>query len=203
MRPDIKQKRDLEKVRRAFEKLGLPMPPQEALDSSLEATGTATAVIQEAHLVLATLDRPDTVVTVECRICKQKFQTNYRYNKHCSEECLREGLKERGLIWDPMKRPEDRWQGVPPARIQPPTLERLVEWARELLSDYSPELLPVDSPIVSSPIPPNLPLVAQPLINQEIRVSVKMPLTEENQLDFEIEFQDNEDSASYDFSVDM
>ena len=101
---------------------------------------------QEASLVAYSLDHPTFVMTVECRECKEKFQTNYRYQKYCSIECLRNGVRHLGLYWDPGKPLLDRWQGLPPTTILPETLKQLLVWAKELIRQDEHPNVPLPSP---------------------------------------------------------
>lgn len=98
------------------------------------------AKIREANAVLTSLYNVTTVVMRTCPECSEKFQTNYKYSRYCSNECLKAALKKRGLAWHPEKSAEDRWQGEPPATISPPTLKVLVQWARAILRDYEAEI---------------------------------------------------------------
>jgi hypothetical protein len=90
-------------------------------------------VFLEASLVAYSLDNPTAVMTVECRRCKENFQTNYRFQKYCSLECLEIAMLKRGLHWDREKPLHERWQGLPPQTIQPETLKQLLVWAREIV----------------------------------------------------------------------
>lgn len=98
------------------------------------------AITQEANAVLWSLDFPHSLVTFKCKECAQSFRTNYRYNRYCSEDCLKAALKKRGLEWDPTKSPEERWKGVPPATLSPEALRSLQEWARSLIEESSQQL---------------------------------------------------------------
>ena len=65
--------------------------------------------IREAEGVLKWLRYPGSIIEQECNNCKRKFGTNYVYNKHCSEECLKESLAGMGLAWNPEKTDEERF----------------------------------------------------------------------------------------------
>lgn len=93
---------------------------------------------KEAELVLYSLEHVHSVMTVKCKKCNEEFQTNYYYNKYCSENCLKEALSDRGLEWNPERSPEERWQGKPPGVIEVTTLRRLRKWAEAILGhDFS------------------------------------------------------------------
>lgn len=99
-----------------------------------DGKGTTQAVKhKEAELVLLTLENPRSVETIKCWNCDQLFQTDYHYNRHCSDSCLKESLLKKGLDWNPDKQPEDRWQGVPPGVVRPETLSKLHDWAIRIL----------------------------------------------------------------------
>lgn len=129
--------------------------------AELAVHDTRTPIIQEAQAVMYSLDHPHFMMTTECKECKVKFQTCYRYNKYCSEECLREALRKRGLGWNPDKLPEERWQGIPPANLSPTALLSLREWAKQILAEI--EVLP-DRPVVVPelvPEPVDIPQVEE------------------------------------------
>lgn len=98
------------------------------------------AKIREANAVLLSLHNPTTVIMRKCPECNEKFQTNYKYSRYCSNECLEAALKKRGLTWHPEKSAEDRWKGEPPSTISPQTLKVLVQWARAILQAYEAEI---------------------------------------------------------------
>ena len=100
------------------------------------ASAERQKVFIEANLVAYSLDNPKHVLTVECRTCKEKFQTNYRFQKYCSQECLKTGVLQRGLKWDPEKSELERWSGLPPTTIQPETLKQLLVWAQEIVQQF-------------------------------------------------------------------
>lgn len=98
----------------------------------------------EASLVDFTLDNPKRVITVICPTCKEKFQTNYKFQRYCSVECLSTGVLRRGLKWDPEKSEVDRWHGLPPTTIRPETLKQLLVWAREIVKQDEYPVSPIE-----------------------------------------------------------
>jgi hypothetical protein len=113
------------------------------------------AQIREANAVLLSLNNITTVVMRKCPECKEKFQTNYKYSKYCSNTCLKEALRKRGLTWHPEKSAEERWKGEPPSTISPQTLKVLVRWARAILQEYEAS--------IDSILNENLPLQTETL----------------------------------------
>jgi len=136
---------------RTLNDLGMPMSSDEQdiliakakeRDSLAYHEGLARQVaFLEASLVDYSLANPKEVMTVVCRTCKEKFQTNYRFQKYCSSECLSTGVLRRGLRWDPEKPMTERWHGLPPTTIRPETLKLLLVWAREIVEqDENPDI---------------------------------------------------------------
>lgn len=109
---------------------------EKARQESLGVTPAALKLSahKEAELVLLSLSNPSMAVTVECPSCKDKFQTNYAYQRYCSTTCLQSALESKGLKWDPYKSPEERWKGEPPSVITPTTFRVLQKWAQRILS---------------------------------------------------------------------
>ena len=91
--------------------------------------------VREAEGVLLSLNYTMAIEQHKCNYCKRTFGTNYRYNKHCSEECLKASLDAMGLAWDPEKSAEERWKGEPPLTIAPETLAKLKVWAKAILDE--------------------------------------------------------------------
>lgn len=98
----------------------------------------------EASLVDYSLDNPKKVMTVVCPTCKEKFQTNYKFQRYCSIECLSTGVLQRGLKWDQEKSAVERWHGLPPTTIQPETLKQLLVWAREIVKQDEYPVSPIE-----------------------------------------------------------
>lgn len=110
-------------------------------------------VRREAELVALHLERGLVPAIVVCQNCQLKFSTNYRYQRHCSDECLSETLLGYGLKWDPAKSPAERWQTPQvPSVITPPALERLmpvfehIAAKREGVPGKRPEIKDLDDP---------------------------------------------------------
>lgn len=98
--------------------------------------------VREAELVLRHLHHLQSMQQVKCQNCGEYFATNYEYNKHCSDECLRRTMLNLGLRWDPEKTPEQRWEGQPPSTITPVTLQVLKKWAKVILEWDGPVKMP-------------------------------------------------------------
>jgi hypothetical protein len=94
---------------------------------------THAVKVREAEAVLKHLYHVHTLRQAACKNCGELFATNYEYQQHCSDECLRRTVVKLGLKWHPEKKPEDRWQGEPPSVIAPETLVILKKWAREII----------------------------------------------------------------------
>lgn len=92
------------------------------------------AVEREAEGVLLSLYNGSTIELHLCKSCGREFATNYRYNRHCSTDCLAESLSVLGVRLDFSKTEEDRWRAEPPATITPTTLTMLKEFARKILA---------------------------------------------------------------------
>lgn len=91
-------------------------------------------LVREAEGVLFSLFSGNSIEVHKCKSCGREFATNYRYNRHCSDECLAQSLSDRmGFRWDPDRSAEDRWKGEPPTIISPDTLETLKTWAKQIL----------------------------------------------------------------------
>lgn len=109
--------------------------PEDGVDTARRiAADKRETTHREAEAVLLSLYSGRTLEEHTCKSCGRKFLTNYVYNRHCTEECLRDSLGRRGLRWDPSRQAADRWCGEPPASITPDTLEFLKKWARNLLA---------------------------------------------------------------------
>ena len=108
----------------------------EELKAYKETKETDQFYDREASLVLVSLHRPGEVLTKTCPNCKEKFQTNYKYQGICSRACMKEMLADRGLIWNPERDEDDRWKGEPPSTIKTETLKALYEWAKEVVKAY-------------------------------------------------------------------
>lgn len=92
-------------------------------------------VIREAEGVLLSLHHGTTLEEHICKTCGKPFATNYRYNRHCSDDCLAQHLQNfLGIKWDPTKSAQERWGGEPPTIIEPATLEILKKWAQAIIS---------------------------------------------------------------------
>ena len=132
----------------------------------------ATAV-REAEAVLFTLHSATSIEVHKCKGCGREFATNYRYNRHCSDECLAESLQNRmGIKWDPNKSAEERWKGEPPTIISPDTLQVLKAWARDLLG-YANVTPPKDDQTIHA-------------VNAYVRVEYgeSVPMNKEQKQDF-------------------
>ncbi len=89
--------------------------------------------LREAEGVLLSLHYPKGMEEHTCKACKRKFGTNYVYNKHCSEECLKDSLAVMGLSWNPEKPWAERWGAEPPLVVSPETWEQLKAFAERIL----------------------------------------------------------------------
>lgn len=125
----------------------------------------------EAISVLRSLTWPhDQLVSVKCWECKHVFLTNYRANVYCSQQCYKDGLEKRGLVWRPDRTLAEQWGGMEPPLMIPPgaieAMRRLVDLADQGMiqesespkQDYVEEQL-TPEPEVSDdlPIPSNDP----------------------------------------------
>lgn len=125
---------------------------EEGLNSGKVATKANTVLgaelrLGEASLVLASIHNPQAKpYEHSCKQCKRKFLTTYFYDRYCSDNCRADSLAAVGIVWDPNKSQQERWQGVPPAKISPDTLVTLKKWARQIL-EYEP-VTPVPEPPV-------------------------------------------------------
>lgn len=98
---------------------------------------------REAELVLLSLRTGTVPLTMECKLCRRKYQTNYQYNKYCSNDCRAIALSELGIKWDEEKSESERWYPFePPSTIRPETYQKLLKWAEKLL----------DRPIPTQPV---------------------------------------------------
>lgn len=109
---------------------------------------SAEAIDREAYAVLRFINKPQSLILKTCSQCGEKFRTNYSYQGLCSRGCLKSALEAIGLVWNPNKTEQDRWQGEPPVSIKPETLKMLRQWATQILempenSKPTPEPVPV------------------------------------------------------------
>lgn len=92
-----------------------------------EVTEVRQAIRREAELVVKHLQMKRVPRITQCQNCKESFSTDYEFNKHCSDECLRRTLEKLGLKWNPDKTPEERWQAEEiPSTITPTTLKAIL-----------------------------------------------------------------------------
>jgi len=106
--------------------------------------------LREAEGVLLSLHYPKGMEEHTCKACKRKFGTNYVYNKHCSEECLKDSLAVMGLSWNPEKPWAERWGAEPPLVVSPETWSKLKAFAERILQ-HEPVLR--ESELLSSSSP--------------------------------------------------
>jgi hypothetical protein len=113
-----------------------------------EVTEVRAAIHREAELVVKHLQMKRIPHITVCLNCTESFSTDYEYNKHCSEECLRRTIEKQGIKWNPDKTPEERWQAEQiPSIIAPASLKVLLpileQKANEIDFSNSPFVPPV------------------------------------------------------------
>jgi hypothetical protein len=84
----------------------------------------------EAEAVLQFLQKPAKFILKLCKrtACGEPFGTNYHAVAYCSDNCRAKDLQsQNGIIWNPHKRPEDRWGGEPPLMIPPAAINAMVK----------------------------------------------------------------------------
>lgn len=86
---------------------------------------TRQDIEREATAVLNVIQQPQAFRQVMCPQCQRFFLVNYSHTNHCSSKCNAAALAQIGIRWNPDRKPEERWSGVPPLFVGPDALEAL------------------------------------------------------------------------------
>lgn len=112
MRAELRAKRHLEKLKAT----GAEFSPEEEelilarfMQERAEKVIVANTASREAESVLALIARQDLFTAKFCKECSGPFATNFADVAYCSDECRKSALEKRGIEWNPLKHPEDRW----------------------------------------------------------------------------------------------
>lgn len=132
MSEDIKMKRNLAKLAKLMGPAAPVSPEKITREMAREARATKPSPIYEAEAVLLMLEQPARFMVKPCKReeCKEPFGTNYRSVAYCSDNCRIKELKTMGILWNPSKRPEERWGGEAPLLIPPAALKMLIHLAQ-------------------------------------------------------------------------
>lgn len=112
-----------------------------AIQEAIERTPTdRDAVHLQAEAVLLYLEKPARFITKPCKLCGEYFGTNYRGVSYCSNAHRAKSLLDStGIRWNPHKSEAERWGGEPPLVIPPTAVNKLREFAEQLLSQLPSE----------------------------------------------------------------
>lgn len=104
---------------------------------------------REAEAVIEYIKRPQTFKQVECGQCGGTFATDRGNVKYCSDRCRAKWLENIGIIWNPSKPQEERWDYREPLIVPPPALV-VADLAVEVAIQQEQETptLPETAPVV-------------------------------------------------------
>lgn len=90
--------------------------------------------VREATAVQLFLERPDAFTQKVCKECGSFFLTTYQFVSDCSTDCRVKALEKKGITWNPMHNPVERWKRaeIPTGySIPPKALEILITIAQD------------------------------------------------------------------------
>lgn len=157
MSADITLARNLAKLQKTLAAAGVATPEVKITkELTREARSHRPDPTYEAEAVLKFLEKPARFMQKQCGYseCEKWFGTNYRAVGYCSDNHRIKALAQMGILWDPSKRPEDRWGGEPPLVIPPEALKVLIQMAQEQLVEEESDLFGPHAQANSSGIMP-------------------------------------------------
>lgn len=112
MRAELRAQRHLDKLKAT----GAEFTPEEEelilerfRQEKTEKLNIAKTKSREAESVLALIARQDLFNYKLCRECHGPFALNFADVAYCSDICRKTSLEKRGITWNPLKDPEERW----------------------------------------------------------------------------------------------
>lgn len=149
------------KEQRARDKLAELFGLQEHVPTEPEPSQTEKDLTnsRQAEAVIEYITRPQLFKQVECKQCGGVFATNRGNVSYCSDTCRKHKLAELGIVWDPTKPQELRWDYREPLIVPPPALV-VADLAVEMLIQAEQDKVQVEQtsdvssvPVESEPLP--------------------------------------------------
>lgn len=108
--------------------LGLEVEEEVIVESASEAQQRKREdASREAEAVIFFVQDRRKLLQKECKLCGGVFAVNRQNVAFCSDECRKRWLDKIGIVWDPTKNPEERWEFKEPLVIPPQTLQPLLD----------------------------------------------------------------------------
>lgn len=113
---------------------GLEIPTEPSPDVKQEIQTTS----RDAEAVMAYVHRPQEFKRVACKWCESVFAVDRANVAYCRDECRKKALAEIGIIWDPRKPQEERWDYREPLTVRSEALV-VADLAVEMLTAQAQE----------------------------------------------------------------
>jgi hypothetical protein len=94
---------------------------------------------REAEAVMAYVHRSHEFKRVACKWCEGVFAVDRANVAYCRDECRAKALAEIGIVWDPRKPQDERWDYREPLTVRPQALV-VADLAVEVLAQQEPEV---------------------------------------------------------------
>jgi hypothetical protein len=124
----------------------IPTEPTPDIKQEQETTS------RDAEAVMAYVHKPDTFKRVACKWCESVFAVDRANVAYCRDECRKKALAEIGIVWDPRKPQEERWDYREPLTVRSEALV-VADLAVEVLTQQEQEKADETQESAVSPTP--------------------------------------------------